>query len=234
MLQRINRSTLAEKVTERLLDYISSQGLNPGEMLPSETSLAGSFGVSRPVIREALKNLEGKGILEIVNGKGAIIRPIDSDPLRRFFQRALRLEQGTILELMEVRRGLEVQAAMLAAQRRTSHDLEMIRRTVKGMRANLDNFDLFIPLDVEFHLAIAAASHNTMLGYLIESIRDTLRNTISVGLKSRGVNLNQEAIQHTHEELLAALEAGDVEGAAQRMSQHFDEAIIAIQNSPSD
>lgn len=233
MLQKINRGTLAEKVTERLLEYIATQGLKPGELLPSEASLAGSFGVSRPVIREALKNLEGKGIIEIVNGKGALIRPIDSDPLRRFFQRALRLEQGTIIELMEVRRGLEVQAAVLAAQRRTSHDLEKIRRAVRAMRVNLDNLDNFTQLDVEFHLAVADASHNAMLGYLVESIREALRSTISAGLQSRGPNLNLEAIQHTHEQLLSMLEAGDAEGAMHGMLQHFDEAISAIQSSPS-
>src|SRR5512146_2102839 len=106
MLPKITRGTLADQVTARLLEYVQAQHLKPGDLLPSETSLANSFGVSRPVIREALKNLEGKGVIEIVNGKGALVRPIDSDPLRLFFQRAMQLEYGTILELMEIRKGL--------------------------------------------------------------------------------------------------------------------------------
>jgi len=230
MLQKITRGTLAEQVTSRLLEYIENQNMKPGELLPSETSLANGFGVSRPVIREALKNLEGKGVIEIVNGKGALIRPIDSDPLRLFFQRAMQTERSAMLELMEVRKGLEVQAAMLAAERRAEKDLQAIRLIVEAMGQNLENIEAYIRLDVEFHLRIAAASHNVMLVYLIESIRDALRNTIITGLQSRGAVRSVEAIQQTHEELLKTLSAGDVEAARQAMIRHFDEAIEAIAN----
>ena len=124
--------------------------MRPGDLLPSETSLATSFNVSRPVICEALKNLEGRGVIEIVNGKGAIIRPIDSDALRLFFQRAMQMERGTILEMMEVRKGLEVQAAMLAAERRDERDLAAIRSTVRAMREQVDNLDLLYPAGCRF------------------------------------------------------------------------------------
>ena len=231
MLPKVTRETLSEQVTERLLEYIAAQQLKAGDLLPSETSLGNSFGVSRPVVREALKNLEGKGILEIVNGKGALIRPIDSVPLRMFFQRAMQMEQHPILELMEVRRGLEVQAAELAARRRTERDLQAMRRIVHRMRENLDNLDAFTHLDVEFHLQVASASHNAILVYLVESIRDALRNTISAGLKSRGDALQVETIQRTHEALLETLEKGDPQAAMQAMLVHFDEAIAALNNS---
>lgn len=230
MLPKITRGTLADQVTDRLLEYIESQHLKPGDLLPSETSLANSFGVSRPVIREALKNLEGKGVIEIVNGKGALIRPIDSDPLRLFFQRAMQMEYGTMLELMEVRKGIEVEAAFLAAKRRDENDLKVISNIVKEMRDNMQNLDAYIQLDVEFHLRIAAASHNGMIVYLVESIRDALRNTISAGLKSRGSALRLEPIQELHELLLQKLTEGDAEAVMLAMSQHFDEAILAMTN----
>jgi GntR family transcriptional regulator, transcriptional repressor for pyruvate dehydrogenase complex len=232
MLLKLNRGTLAEQVAERLLEYIAAQELRPGDLLPSETSLANSFNVSRPVIREALKNLEGKGVIEIVNGKGALIRPIDSDPLRDFFLRVMQMEKSSILELMEVRRGLEVQAASLAAQRRNPKDLETIQKAVRAMRASMQDLDTYTRLDVEFHLAIASASHNSILGLLVESIRDSLRSTISAGLLSRGNNLNLEVIQDTHEALLKAIEEGESEEAMLTMLQHFDEAISAISHSP--
>lgn len=233
MLPKLNRGTLAEQVTERLLEYIQSQSLKPGDLLPSETSLAGSFGVSRPVIREALKNLEGKGVLEIVNGKGAIVRPIDSDPLRLFFQRAMQMERGTILELMEVRRGLEVQAANLAAQRREPQDMDALTRVVRAMRENMGDVETYTRLDVEFHLRLAAASHNMLLVYLVESIRDTLRNSISAGLQSRGSSLHLEGIQEAHEALLKTLAAGDAAAAVRAMEHHFDEAIASMENPKS-
>lgn len=230
MLPKITRGTLAEQVTERLLEHIDNQHLKPGDLLPSETSLAASFGVSRPVIREALKHLEGKDIIEIVNGKGAIIRPIASEPLRLFFQRAMRMEYGTMVELMEVRKGLEVQAAGLAAQRWNAKDLQSIQQVVQAMRANMGNLDMYTRLDVDFHLRIAAASHNSMLVNLIESIREALRNTIIPGLKSRGPDLHLESIQNTHELLVHNLEDRNTTGAMEAMVQHFDEAIEAMTN----
>ncbi len=233
MLPKITRGTLADQVTNRLLEYIESQHLKPGDLLPSETSLVNSFGVSRPVIREALKSLEGKGVIEIVNGKGALVRPIDSDPLRLFFLRAMQMEYGTMLELMEVRKGLEVQSAALAAQRRDEKDLAAIGQVVRAMRACISDLDGFIRLDVEFHLRVAAASHNSMLVSLVESIRDALRNTIIAGLRSRGEGLEVESIQRTHERLYESLVEGDVQAAMETMEQHFDEAIVAMTNPQS-
>jgi DNA-binding FadR family transcriptional regulator len=230
MLPKVTRGTLAEQVTLRLMEFIESQSLKPGDLLPSETSLANSFGVSRPVIREALKNLEGKGVLEIVNGKGAMIRPVDSDPLRLFFQRAMQTERGTLLELMEVRKGLEVQAAVLAAERRGEGDLQAIRQVVQAMAQNMEDFEAYTRLDVEFHMCIASASHNAMLVYLVESIRDALRNTIVTGLRSRGPMPHIETIQQSHEALLQTITDQDVEASRLAMIRHFDDAIDAITN----
>lgn len=233
MLPRITRGTLADQVTDRLLEYIEAQRLRPGDLLPSETSLVNSFGVSRPVVREALKSLEGKGVIEIVNGKGALIRPIDNDSLRLFFRRAMQMEYGTMLELMEVRKGLEVQSAVLAAQRRDEKDLAAIREVVGAMRQSTSDLDAYTRLDVEFHLRVAGASHNSMMVSLVESIRDALRNTIMAGLRSRGPALDVKSIQLTHEQLYDALVAGDVQAAMETMARHFDEAIIAMTNPQS-
>ncbi len=230
MLPKVTRGTLADQVTDRLLEYIETQRLRPGDLLPSETSLSASFGVSRPVIREALKSLAGQGVIEIVNGKGALIRPVDSDPLRLFFRRAMQMEYGTMLELMEVRKGLEVQSAALAAQRRDDRDLQEIRQALQSMREHIDDPEAFIRLDVAFHLRIAAASHNTMMVSLIESIRDALLNTITFGLQSRGQSLQFESIHQSHEQLFQTLAAGDSQAAMQAMTRHFDEAILAIAN----
>ena len=91
----------------------------------------------------------------------------------------------------------------------------------------------FTRLDVDFHLQIAAASHNAIMVYLVESIREALRNTITAGLESRGAALNIETIQATHEALYRMLVAGDVQGAQISMVHHFDEAIAALTNPQS-
>jgi GntR family transcriptional regulator, transcriptional repressor for pyruvate dehydrogenase complex len=233
MLPKITRGTLADQVTDRLLEFIESQQLKPGNLLPSETSLVNSFGVSRPVIREALKRLEGQGVIEIINGKGALIRPFDNDALRLFFRRAMQMEYGTMLELIEVRKGLEVESAILAAQRRDEKDLAAIRQVVGAMRESTHDLEAYTRLDVEFHLRIAGASHNSMMVSLVESIRDALRNTIVAGLQSRGDTLEVESIQRTHQRLFDALVEGNVQAAMETMVQHFDEAIAAMTNPQS-
>ncbi len=233
MLPKLSRGTLAEQVAENLLAFVDAQHLKAGDLLPSETSLATSFGVSRPVIREALKNLEGKGVIEIVNGKGAIVKPIDSDPLRLFFHRAMQLERSTILELVEIRKGLEVQAAILAAQRRQPEDLTCLTQTLEAMHNSLNDRETYARLDVEFHLQVAMASHNNMIIYLVESIREVLRNTINEGIRSRGEFLNLSAIQQTHEKLLETLRSGDQEAARVVMTLHFDEAYAALTSQTS-
>jgi GntR family transcriptional repressor for pyruvate dehydrogenase complex len=119
MHPQLRRDTLAEQVAERLISLIEHDELAPGTLLPAEGKLALEFGVSRPVVREALKVLAAKDIVAIANGKGAMVRPMTSAPLRDFFQRALRNRHSTSVELLEVRKGIEVQSATLAAQRRT-------------------------------------------------------------------------------------------------------------------
>lgn len=233
MLPKITRGTLAGQAAERLLEYIENQHMKPGDLLPSEASLASSFGVSRPVIREALKNLVGQGVIEIINGKGALIRPIDSDPLRLFFNRAMQMEHGTILELMEVRRGLEVQAAALAAERRTDQDLHAIQKVVEAMRGSIGNAEAYVSLDVHFHLCIAGASHNSMMVYLVESIRGAMRSSIAAALlgprqHSLAAEKHLRNIQKAHERLLQTLIDKNPAEAVQAMMEHFDFALAAI------
>lgn len=133
-----------------------------------------------------------------------------------------------MLELMEVRKGLEVQAAMLAASRREPEDLEALERTVHDMRQNMHDFDAFTRLDVEYHMQIARASHNEMIVHLVESIREALKNTIAAGLRSRSSEEQLENLQQTHEKLYQTLRQRDVEAARITMNQHFDEAMAAI------
>src|SRR5438445_9582346 len=127
---QLYRHTLADQVAQRLIEFIRVHDLKPGDTLASTATLAAQFGVSRPVIREAFTALEGQGVIEVINGKGAVIRPIDSGPLRVFFERAVQVDRHTIIELFEVRKGLEVECAILAAQRRTPEELAQITQTV--------------------------------------------------------------------------------------------------------
>jgi DNA-binding FadR family transcriptional regulator len=228
MVVTLRRETLAEQVAQHLLVEIESGRLSPGDTLPSEAQLAARYNVSRPIVREALKTLAARGIIEIVNGKGALVKAMNSDPIRDFFQRAVQLNRQTIIDLLELRRGIEIQSATLAAQRRTPEDLAELERITAEMRANLHDPVAYSDLDLDLHLRIASASRNMMLYYLVESIRQQLHDTILEGMRRRNSAEEYERVQVLHEELLEALRRGAALQAGQAMAQHFDEAIMHL------
>lgn len=228
MLQKLRRETLAERATASLLDYIQARDLQPGALLPSEASLMAQLGVSRAVIREAIKSLQGQGLVEVINGKGAIIRATDPRTLHTFFARAVQVRRDTILELMEVRRGLEVECAMLAAARRTDQELARLEQTAADMRAHLHDPETYGDLDLDLHLSIAAASHNDMLYHLVESLRAALKNTIREGLRLPRTDAQWDRMQASHEALVDAVRRGDAEAAGRVMARHLGGAAVAL------
>lgn len=228
MRTKLHRETVAEQVAHHLLEYIERQALAPGAFLPSEARLAEEFGVSRPSVREALKALAARGVVEVANGKGTTVKAMTSEPLSHFFRRTVRMNSEALIELLEVRRGLEVQSAMLAASRRTADDLAALARVVQTMRRQLNDPEAYTDLDTELHLLIARASGNATMYHLIESIREPLQDTIREGLRRRNPGQQFERVQVMHEDLLAALEQGDAVAAAQAMAVHFDETVMVV------
>ena len=183
------------------------------------------------MIREALRSLAGKDMIDVVNGKGAIIKPVDSNPLRSFFRRAITFDKDTVIELLEVRKGLEFQTASLAAERRTDKELAQMHHDITEMREAMRDPARCIEFDLQFHLRIARATRNSMLYYLLESIRDATKNTILKGRRSRTTVDELERVQVLHEMIYAAIEAGDPQQAGNAMMMHFDEAVLAVARS---
>lgn len=230
-LQELTRYTLADQAAESILAYIYEHELKPGEILPSAAVLASQLGVSRPVIREALKTLEGQNTIEIINGKGAVIRPVGSQDLNTFFQRALGFDRKAIGELLEVRQGLEVQAARLTAQRRTEEDLEMMAQVLERMHSHYHNVEAYTADDLTFHVSIAAATGNAMMVHLVESLRDATWESMHRWHCQQRTTEEYTQVQRMHERIFEAIKAGDPEAAAQAMSSHFNKAIFDLNHS---
>jgi DNA-binding FadR family transcriptional regulator len=228
---KLNRATLAEQVADLLVQRIEQDGFKPGDPLPSIARLAAEFSVSKPIIREALKTLEGRSLIEVTNGKTPIVKPISSDSLRLFFERAIALDSRSFIELLEIRRGLEIQSVLLAARHSTPDEIVAMRGLVAAMQAALYDHARYADLDLELHLKIALASRNTLLFHLVESIRDVLKDTIQEGLRSRFTDAQLVRVQALHEAIVERLAAGDAAGAASAMATHFDDAIDAIYRS---
>jgi DNA-binding FadR family transcriptional regulator len=228
---KLNRATLAEQVVDAIVERIASEGLKPGDPLPSISRLAEEFAVSKPIIREALKILEGREVIAIANGRTPMVKPITSDSLRMFFERAAAISSRSLIELLEIRRGLEIQSVTLAAAKRTDDEVEAMRQLTAEMRVHLHDPAVYTELDLKLHFLIASASRNTLMLYLIQSIRDVLRSTIQEGLRSRFTEAQTIRVQELHETLVDAVAQRDAAAAAQAMSAHFDDAINAIYRS---
>lgn len=223
----VKRETLADQVAAGLWGMIGGE-LQPGDRLPSTAALAEQFEVSRPVVREALQSLATQGVIHVQNGRGAFVRPVDATLLNLFFDRAIQRSVGSITELMEVRRPIEVQSARLAASRRSKDQLKQLKKVLKSMRKHCHDIEAYTNLDVSFHLLIAEASGNAMMNFLVGSIRGALHDAISEGLDRRRSTAELDRVQELHEGIFERIAEGDSDGAAEVMARHFDEAVTAL------
>ncbi|MFZ0215105.1 MAG: FadR/GntR family transcriptional regulator [Candidatus Dormiibacterota bacterium] len=229
---KLDRQPAAERIADQLMASIVDRKLDPGAALPSEQRLGEMFGVSRPVIREALRHLSALRIIELAPGRRPRVRPLTGDLLRTFFQWALSLNEASLLELHELRRGVEGECVLLAAQRRTEEEVLALRQLARRMRDCLDDHPAYTELDVQFHLAIADAARNQLLSHLASSIRAPMERTIRRGLwLTRGDPAELETVQSDHEAIVDALAARDAPAARLAMDRHFDRAVTRFMAS---
>ncbi|BCP52144.1 GntR family transcriptional regulator [Kaistia sp. 32K] len=223
------RVTLADQIEAHIRDLIVSERLGSGEFLPSSMDLAAEFGVSRSIVREAMKSLQAKGLIEIANGKRARVRPMTNSVLIDFFDRFARTEREAVIDLLELRRGIEVQGAILAARRRSPEDLASMWASVRSMGDNLGaDPDAFLEMDVQLHLAIARASKNQMMFHLVASIREVMRDTMREGLLRHPSEEDWKKNYADHRKLVTLIDEQDEPGAGALMALHFDLAIHRI------
>src|ERR1700694_6346500 len=170
----VEAQTLATQVSRRLVVSILRGDLESGSQLPSENELARQFNVSRPVVREAVKEVEMLGLVRRRQGRLTQIAP--SDEWRHLAPELLaaRTEAGAVedllLELLELRRMVELEAAALAARRASDDDLQSMLGYLRMMDAELDDFATFAQHDIAFHDAILTATGNNLLGPLYKQL----------------------------------------------------------------
>jgi GntR family transcriptional regulator, transcriptional repressor for pyruvate dehydrogenase complex len=218
----VSTHRLHESVVRQIVEQIISGTLAPGAFLPSEPVLAQQFGVSRTVIREAMRILSGKGLVEVKHGSGMQVQPAEQwnqlDPLLLFEQLRLGHDETLLNDLLEARRIVEVEVAALAAVRRTPEDLRTLHEQVDGMRAILDDPRAYTRLDIAFHDTILQAARNR---FLTQTLRPASQ-ALSVGrLISSQQPGGPVASEQGHEEILAAIESANAEQARTAMHRHI-------------
>jgi GntR family transcriptional regulator, transcriptional repressor for pyruvate dehydrogenase complex len=209
------------EVTNVLLERLLAGELRRGSRIPSERALAEALGVGRSAIRESLKSLTMLGLLEVRQGDGTYLSARHSSLLPQIVQWGLLLEERSLEDLIEARRHLEITLAGLAASRRTPDDLTALKDALQTMRGTQGMHEQYAEADMSFHLAVAAASQNTVLSDMLQAIRQLLRVWT---LRVVTDQASSRASYRLHPPVFTAIKSGDVDAARAAMTRHMDEA----------
>jgi GntR family transcriptional regulator, transcriptional repressor for pyruvate dehydrogenase complex len=188
-----------------------------------ERELALSMGVSRPTVRAAINKLVDRGLLEHRQGQGTFVRQPrstqDNNPLKLL----LDGHEATLVELLEVRLGLECNAAALAARRATEEDVRLIEKSLAAMRENIEKGGLAFEEDAHFHMCIAYASKNPVQIHIMKHLYDLLRYGIRENLAHLYESpANIQSVIAQHEKVLASIRSHDTQAAFESMLQHIN------------
>lgn len=217
--------TPVSEVARRLLDLFTGGSIAPGTRLPPERQLATTLGVGRSAVREALAALEILGIVDVRPGSGTYLRGTASELLPQTLRWGLLIGERKTAELLELRSGLEIYVARLAAGRATASALAAIETPLDRMRATVGDLTSFARADLEFHHSLAAAAGNEQLIDLLHVVRSLLQV-----YADRAVEDETEALRaiEEHDAVFRAVQAGDEDGAASAMAVHMTTASARL------
>jgi GntR family transcriptional repressor for pyruvate dehydrogenase complex len=221
-------SRLADAVSDAIAAALFDGRIAPGEPLPPEGEIAREFGVSKPIAREALRNLTAAGLIFTQQGKVARAKALNGESLERIYGYAVRSSLTRLREANEMRRVIETGIARLAAQRRERAGMAAMQRALDEMQSGLGDPAAFTEADILFHLGLAMATGNSMIRVQMEGMRSVQREVSE--LFSRRANRSRADWQATidrHVALFDAIEAGDGERAEQCIAKHYAAADIA-------
>jgi GntR family transcriptional repressor for pyruvate dehydrogenase complex len=223
------RSRLGERVVDQLTRAIVAGNLSPGDALPSEGEIAARFGVSKPIAREALRDLAAVGVVHVQQGKTSRVRAIDAEPLRRFYRLAVGTDRQGLRDAVELRRLIEPPVARLAARRRTRDDRTRLDDILRAMEAALGDAPSWIEADLAFHRHLGAMSGNRLVRFQVEALEPVIRDMM-VRFNARAARgpADWRATFERHRRVADAIHASDGEAAAAGMHRHFEAADAAI------
>ncbi|MGH2355931.1 MAG: FadR/GntR family transcriptional regulator, partial [Chloroflexota bacterium] len=196
------------------MEAIVRERYAPGEFLPTEQALADEYGTSRNVVREALKVLSARGLVEVLHGRGTRVLPRERWQLLDQLILLMRTDPTIPQALLEVRCILETEIAALAAERATAEQVEAMQTAIDAIRATADRPEVFVEHGIQFHRLLAEASGNVLLPLVLEPVARLLRASRLATIRAAS------AIQfapNTHAEVLEAVRARDPAGARHAM-----------------
>jgi GntR family transcriptional regulator, transcriptional repressor for pyruvate dehydrogenase complex len=216
-------TSVTDSVVQRLEDLVLGE-LEPGAELPSEAELAVQFQVSRLTVREAARSLQARGLVETRHGRRTVVAPPNAAPIGGFFTAAVRRDPRQLLDLLEVRRALEVHIASLAAVQSSRTAVSTMELALTAMEEAADDPVTLHEADIGFHASLAAGAGNQLLRFLIEAMEEPLRASRMRSLRghlARGGTVEDVIEQHAR--ILERIKDRDAKGAATAMLAHLEQ-----------
>jgi len=219
MYKTVQPSRLYEQIVQQIEESVLDGTLKEGAQLPAERDLALQFGVSRTAVREAIKTLHEKGLVEAMPGRGTFVTNGTPNSMRQSLDRIVKNDQpnGTAW-LVEFREILDPEIAALAAARAGEQDIATMREAVRLMDETSQDADGYIEADLDFHLALAEAAANPLVLSLIDSIVGLLREQ---RMHIFHVDGGPARGQFHHKRILDAVERRDSQAAREAMRAHL-------------
>lgn len=212
---------LSEQLADALIAGIQAGQIKDGQRLPTEAALVARFGVSRTVVREALSRLKTLGLVASRQGSGAYV----CTPATRSDEQLVLTPDGSVaavLQMVEVRRALEAEAAALAAARRTAKSVRQIHAALKAIDRAVTSGGDGVAEDVAFHAAIAQAANNPFLLATLAYLNQFLLDATRVTRANEALRDDlAQAVREEHAAIVAAIDAGDVAAARAHGARHM-------------
>ncbi|RWS42223.1 FadR family transcriptional regulator [Bacillus mycoides] len=219
----IKPKKIYEEVSEAILTMIKNGTLKPGDKLLPVHQLAEQFQVGRSAVREALSALRAMGLIEMKQGEGTYVKNFDSSSLTKSLNNKLLMKKEDILNLLEVRKVLEVGAVRAAAAKRTEDNLQNMKHWLDEMAKSIGDEKAGEKADFHFHMGIAQSSHNNILLELMNHVSEMIAETIGESRRIilYGEQTTSERLIEEHQSIYDAVLKQDVELAQQAMLNHL-------------
>ncbi len=228
-LHPLNAEKLVEQTVSALREEILSGHYTSGQTLPSQGAMSAELGVSRSVVREAMRTLQSQGLVTVSQGKRPSVLPAGPSAVIETLGTLVARSGVSLMQLLEVRRPLEIEIAALAAKRRNASQLQRMQESIQELE-HAESIEAGTAADVQFHKVLGEASDNPLFGIVLDVfatlLRDSRRHTIQQSGKSTAI--------HHHRQILAAVADGDATAARDRMIAHMVQTEKDIRSSSQD
>ncbi len=233
-----SRTLLSKSVEQQIVQAIQDRKLTAGQKLPTEMEMCDQFGVSRTVMREALRMLSARGLVSVEKGRGIFVRDYTAsdlvDPIRLYL--TLNYNRDHVLDVVHARLAIEPAVAELAARHRTAEDLKRLQANLAELTAYSGDYEKLAVLDQDFHVLVASASGNPIIPLLLEPIH-RLMPQIKSSVYATVDDAKASAVEY-HGKILASIESRNARLARQLMEQHLKiaetHALIMLERKGKD